>query len=435
MAKKSLILSNNDGRVTFSNTGSLWYDDVTLSITGSEISASSIAFAGISVNKLMYVSGSSILPVVTGTVNNGALVWNATTSQWSASADIVEYYTGSAGGDLSGTFGQIGFPVVKNISNVSSGTLSAFYGGTGANIPTGTNILLKATSGSFTYLSASAASSGSLVTATSQNGWTLAPPAYQPDVRFYTSGSTGNTFTWTKPTGARFARVILQGAGGGGGGSTSNNAPSALNGGGGGAGAFTDVTIEISSVSSASVTTGIGGNGGICNVVASTTNGLSGSITSFTTNAGTVLSANAGLGGVRTSGANTNAGGAGGTAMSVANGGYSKTGDAGATGGAAQRTVYAICGGGGAGGWYNRSIITPIIQSTSFGYSTTSDGVNLSMLTFASGTNGNLTTPERAGYGGGGAAAVAGSTVAPTQRAAGVTSDHGGHGYVLVISW
>lgn len=408
MAKRGIVLSNGDGRVTFSDTGSIWYEDTNLEITGSEISASSLTLAGIAANKLMYVSGSRILPVVTGTLNKGALVWNSSTSQWSASSDIVEYYTGNAGGDISGTYGDsINPPAVVNISNVNSGTLRSFNGGTGAVIPVGSNILLKATSGSFTYISASAASSGSFLTATSQNGWALSPPAYQPDIRFYTSGSTGNTFTWTKPEGARFARVILQGAGGGGGG----GAAATYNGAGGGSGGFTDIVIDLSLITSASVTASIGGNGG-----SAAGSGVSGDTTSF----GSYTAVGGSGGGV---GANsTSNGGAAGT-------GTTKNGGKGASSvTTAADTTYDMPSGGARGGsGAVGGTITSLLLNKNFGYNISSTGDDLSTaLIPASGALGvaSPSVPSRPSYGAGGAGG-----------AINTAGGAGGHGYALIISW
>ena len=409
MANRSIILSNGDGRVTFSNTSSIWYDDVTLTITGSAISAGSLTLPSIEANKLIYVSGGSILPVVTGTVNNGALVWNATTSQWSASSDIVEYYAGTAGGDLSGTFGTQNFPKVTNISNVSSGTLSAFYGGTGANIPTGSNILLKATSGSFSYLSASAASSGSLVTATSTNGWTIAPPAYQPDVRFYTSGSTGNTFTWTKPAGARFARVILQGAGGGGG----SYRTATVSGAGGGSGGYTDIIIDLANITNTViVTVGIGGLGTFV-----TNTPPPGGSTTF----GSYYSAGGGGGGVGFGAASSAPGG-------IAGVGLTKNGGSGCPPQSSTSAVTVVgmpSGGGRFGG--TPGTIVPIFQNSqkNFGYTLDSAGgtINITLSSGSVGSNGS--TPAKPGYGAGGGGAMGTVSI----------GGDGGDGYALIISW
>lgn len=68
--------------------------------------------------------------------------------------------------------------------------------------------------------------------------------------------STAGTFTWTKPVGIRKVKVIVTG-GGGGGGSTDNDDQAA----GGGAGATAIKLIDVSSVSSVSVTVGAGKTG------------------------------------------------------------------------------------------------------------------------------------------------------------------------------
>ena len=435
MAKKSLILDNGDGRVALSNTSSVSLDDGAGSnMSASYMTASSLSLSGIGVGQVKILSASngafsSAFP--NGTVPGGAIAFDG--SKWVTSSLLVQDYSGSAYGDLSGSY-ESGVQV-KNISNVNTGTLPVAFGGTGKSLAASQAYILKVSSsaGGTPVISALSASSGSILT-TFGGAWTAIPPGY-PDVRFYTSGSTGNTFTWTKPAGARFARVILQGAGGGGGGSAGSGTGVLLyNGGGGGAGAFTDITIDVLNVASVTVTTGIGGLGGVYGTtIGNITAGAAGSQTSFIS--GTIsLTAGAGGGGVAGNAANNAAGGSGGAAMSVSNGGYSKTGDAGATGGAARRTVYGICGGGSAGGYQNSSIVVPIISSTSFGYPITADGIDISTLNFIAstsyaGTNGTGPTPVRVGYGAGGSGGNW------QDRATGLRADQGGNGYVIVISW
>ncbi len=92
-------------------------------------------------------------------------------------------------------------------------------------------------------------------------------------------------------------------------------------------------------------------------------------------------------------------------------------------------TIYGACGGGGAGGWFDRATVVPMIQSTCFGYNITSDGIDISSLNFSQGTDGYTSTPTQAKYGAGGGAKPYNTGVA------GSRSDQGGNGYVIVISW
>jgi hypothetical protein len=90
--------------------------------------------------------------------------------------------------------------------------------------------------------------------------------------------------TWTKPAGINKIKVYVTGAGGGGGGGE----PNWNNGGGGGGGGTAIEIIDVSAVSSVSVTVGTGGSGG-----AAQTNGSAGGSSSF----GSYCSATGGGGG------------------------------------------------------------------------------------------------------------------------------------------
>lgn len=438
MAKKSLILSNNDGKITFSDTASVYFDDITNAITSSQIAFGQLTLPNLANDRLVGVTNGNLSNSATGITTAGALVWNTSTNNWSGSSDVVDEYIGTAGGDLSGSFGSPEGVKVINISNVDSGILSGLYGGTGASLASGKNVILKASSAGVSYLSASSGMSGSYLTNV-DGKWKLMSldmSSDYPDVRFYTSGSSGNTFTWTKPAGANFARIMLQGAGGGGGGSQQAQA-SAVNGGGGAGGAFIDVIIQLTNITTASITAGIGGAGGvISNNSLLVTDGGSGTASSFIANS-INLTANPGTGGGKAVGSdNSNPGGTGGAAMSITSGGYSKAGGngaaAGGTPGVTSYTAYDICGGGNAGGFYNRPTILTTISSKNFGYTQTSDGIEIPNLSFQTGTQGDSAIAVRAHYGCGGGGGFGNTTSSTLSRG---TADHGGHGYVMIISW
>ncbi len=109
--------------------------------------------------------------------------------------------------------------------------------------------------------------------------------------------------TWTKPSGITKVKTIVT-AGGGGGGSTAS-ASGAASAGGGGAGGTSIMVIDVSAISSETITVGAGGAGGAGDNNQNT--GATGGTSSF----GAHCSATGGIGGQPT---NTRSGGAGGTA-------------------------------------------------------------------------------------------------------------------------
>ena len=124
-----------------------------------------------------------------------------------------------------------------------------------------------------------------------------------------TSGlSSVQTFTssgtWTKPSGITKVIVESQAGGGGGGGSSSTSYGSGSGGGGG----YTKKIIDVSSISSATITVGSGGSGGTSN-----NTGANGGSSSWSDGTNT-LTANGGNGGVGNSGSAYGDGGSGGTA-------------------------------------------------------------------------------------------------------------------------
>lgn len=115
--------------------------------------------------------------------------------------------------------------------------------------------------------------------------------------------------TWTRPTGVRYILVESKGGGGGGGGGSSNS--NTTHGGGGGEGGYCKEFIDVTAISSVTVTVGSGGAGGA--VGANGSNGSDGEDTTF----GAHHTAGGGKGGHAgslTAGATSSSGGAGGTA-------------------------------------------------------------------------------------------------------------------------
>lgn len=128
--------------------------------------------------------------------------------------------------------------------------------------------------------------------------------------------------TWTKPAGISLVRVICVGGGGGSGTSTSGSGSSATGGGGGGGSAI--LTLDVTAISSETVTIGAGGAGGGSAGATGSTGGTSsfGAHCSATGGAGgagmasvTSNTANGGAGGAGTSGDFNIDGGYGGSAI------------------------------------------------------------------------------------------------------------------------
>lgn len=402
MAKKGIILSNGDGRVTWTNTASVSIDDgtggsVANNISASFISASSLVLTGISAatTRILSASNGTFSTFGTGTAatDGGSIVYNGTS--WVAT-NIKSYdYSGSVGGDLSGSYGYESDVKVTNIGNVSSGTLPVNFGGTGASLTKANNFVMdvsRSAGGTPTFSTISVNSGSMLVT--SDNKWQSLKPSYVPDVRYYLSGSTGNTFTWNRPINAKFARVILQGAGGGGGGGGSNQ------GGGGGSGGLTDIILDVSSIQTASVTVGLGGAGG-----AISGNGSTGGSSIFS--AYSASGGGGGIGGTRTGGS----------------GGIGITKNGGAGGGASGATVYDMPSGGAGGGGNPGTIIQTLSGSyKNFGYSIATDGIAV-VINNVSGSSASANQPANgSGAGGGGGLTN-------------IAGGRGGNGYALIISW
>jgi hypothetical protein len=152
------------------------------------------------------------------------------------------------------------------------------------------------------------------------------------DIQTFGSSTTSGTFTWTKPAGAKWVRVILYGAGSGGGSGARRATTSIAGGGGGGAGGSFLMFEQDAGffTNTVTVTVGAGGPGG-ASVLTDNTNGNNGTRNfSVITKFGNYYQATAG------------ANGAGGT--STAGGG---------AGGALNSLLYMVSyagGGGGAGG-------------------------------------------------------------------------------------
>lgn len=433
MAKKSLILSNDDGRVTFTNTASISLEDSSFSINTNAISASTLQINDLANNtsRLLKINSNGTASIFNNnTVGNSALVWDG--SSWNNSTAVISTrYTGSTGGQISGNIDSN--ISVLSVANVNSGTLGTNYGGTGLSLPTNSNAILevsKSIGGSVTY-SMVTGSNGQVLTV-QNSGYLFKFPVNYPDVRFYTSSASPaggqTTFTWTKPANAKFARIILQGAGGGGGGGgTHSTTP--YGGGGGASGGYTDVTISVFDITSATVRVGIGGSGGVGGTTTTATAGGTGGTTLFD-NATIIYTATGGGGGAR--GANLTTKSAPGTGL-TSNGGAGAAPNTNVT---ADTTNSMPSGGGkgqGATALTSGGTITNIISNKNYGYTLDAFGREIS-VPIASGSSGiayslnPLYTVPGYGAGGGGG----GATITAGQHTNGIA---GGNGYAIIISW
>lgn len=463
MAKKSFVLSNGDGRVIFSNTGSngVYLDDainghisasnlyIANNYTIRSITASPTTYRMLSASAGQFAT-SSVSGVVSPTVGpSGALGFNGTSSVVTSIMNPSDYAgIPSDQTYLSGNY-QEGIKVI-NINTVSSGALKPAYGGTGlsgSQYAASKNLILEGSGSSPTAFSILSASASGTIIVSGEGRFHVQYPSYKPDVRFY---GTPGTYTWTRPIGARFARVILQGAGGGGGGSSNNRlaTPTVIFGGGGGAGAYTETTIDVSMINTMSVFVGAGGTGGIgmgnsaissSTSPAATIGGIGG--TTSITCSNLIIYSNGGGGGT------VSAGGAssGGSAFPINYGGFSKKGGAGGRswGGATAynipaETTYGVSSGGG-GGWNQvGGSIVMLTKDRNYGYNTTTDNVSLDIL-ISSGSNGAIypsndamyTTASKPNYGAGGG----GGTGFVSRYSPCGPGGNGGNGYALIISW
>ena len=236
------------------------------------------------------------------------------------------------------------------------------------------------------------------------------------DVQVFGSSSTNGSFTWTKPTGAKWVEVFLFGAGGAGGsGSRQATASGRAGGGGGGGGCLYNGRINAAYLSATeSVFVGAGGTGGSSQTTNST-NGLAG-----TAGTDTTFSIFKAVGGANGGGGSTSTGASGTARTSITylannqfgNGATGTTTNGTTATGSSGYNNFGLGGGGGGGA---------AASST-----TNSSGGNGGGFTVNSTTSGNVSAI--AGGTGGTSAGVAATngTSATTQYSQGGTGAGGG---------
>jgi hypothetical protein len=348
MANKKILVSSGNGKrqtiPTLSGTSSLYFDDATNTIVAK---SGSISTLQVGTTSSMLVASSGVVSAIPVGTSGSMLVYNG--SSWTTTPSTIP--VGAAGGDLTGSYPT---PQVKGVGNVVSGTLAIANGGTGRTTLTSGSILV----GNSSQVGLIAPNANGDVLTVSSGVWGSVTGLVAIDIQMFTGSGAA---TWTKPTGARFARVLLQGAGGGGGSGWTRTATSqtVAGGAGGGSGGFTDIMISVIDLSSSATIPVYVGQGGAGNVsiFGGATAGGAGEQSRFgvndansapsASNAKYYCSAGGGSGG--SSSSTAAAGGAGGFGLTI-------LGSAGATstagGGATTDATSSYFGatGGGAGG-------------------------------------------------------------------------------------
>jgi hypothetical protein len=304
MPKYGISLSNDDGRITSTPTASVNYDDITKYLNITHLSASSITING-AINSIITISNGVWKTYKASDYSNHYMVFDG--NNWTP--QLITVLENTASGDISGSYP---FPVLKNISNVTSGWLLTGNGGVGT--PTQNNLLNNISSGSI--IIANSTNTLTAVSTASYNGvgewvlgtsdgtsWSAVPAskiAMDIDVQQFTNPGWN---TWNKRNSAhKWARIMILAGGGGGGGASGGNSPGAAGGGGGG---FTDVEAYIGDLSTATVYVGWGGAGS-----GTPTRAASGEDSYFDGRSGGIyFSAKGGQGGIRPT---PNVGGGGG---------------------------------------------------------------------------------------------------------------------------
>ena len=166
---------------------------------------------------------------------------------------------------------------------------------------------------------------------------------YNPGLKSLQVFASAGTTTWTKPSGIKLVKVIVTGGGGGGGRANATDSASATAGSGGGGGGTAIKLIDVSAVSSVSVTVGDRGTGSPSDGV----DGTAGGTSSF----GSYCSATGGGGGVSNAASGYSANNSNGGARGTATGGdVNMDGTQGQDAMGAGTTGVAVALGGSGGG-------------------------------------------------------------------------------------
>ncbi len=437
MTIQRLLYNDNGTNVEIDNSGSLpsiYYDTASGSVNTQGVVVSSIT-ASLSNTGIVLTDATGKLSVAsTSSVqNNSYLKSDGITWRFITATDqLVGNFT--AGSDVSGTFANGN---VKSVENVTSGILKTINGGTGVSSFLSGGILLADGANPLKFVKPDSA------------GAILRPQGST----WYSGGAAGTTspsvsglyvttamspYNWTKPAGVKNAKVILMGGGGGGCGGAlgAGTGPAML---GGAAGGFSMYDLDVSNVSSATISAGTGGARGIANTTtpAATAAGDGGE-SYFSCSYGKFYAGGGSGGTLAPLNAGRNKPGFG-NISSKGNGGYANSpslatnpadnyfGSGGGASGVFPGHGYRPAGSGNVG----RILGINVANSGSNNVVTTSVGIPGFYALFAGGGQGNTNAAGQDGqYGSGGGRGYQAGTV-PTAYPGG----RGGDGYVILIYW
>lgn len=460
MANKNIIVSNNGKYEPIS--ASVDSDSGQLSSSVS-VTINTASFVGQS--SLMQVYGGNLMPVANSSISNPQSNYSGSVLTYDNSEGLApsRASVASFSGDISGD--TISRVIVRNVSNVTGGVLPLTYGGSGTGSFSANSLIT--TSGSGLVPSVS----NKIVVGTS-NSYISGDTALlnflelsEPVVYLYTGivsaspytaqqstqvNVASSTFTWTKPAGCRFIRIICQGGGGAGAGKWSS-AGTGCHMTGGGGGGYADILFSALSIPSTVLISAGNGPPGL-NTLSGQGYGLGGGHSSF----GNYIISYGGLGGLffNTGTASINAaggigylsiGGVGGArggggasvAIGGAGGGCSGVGFSGGYAGGSVTYIGATGGAGGAafasgqnGGFKNnfnfKKYYVPI-NSTQVSLSSNPFPALVCGGGGGSGRNGGNGGSADYGSGGGGAGNYSGAPYG--------VGGNGGKGYVLIICY
>jgi hypothetical protein len=250
MPKKNILISSGSAKRWSAPGNRLTYDTDTRYISIDNLSSSQLILTG-AISGVLINSGGVITSYKAADYSGSYLITNG--SVWTVgsagSASI-----GPVSGDISGSYPN---PRFSNINNINTGSLPVARGGFSgsgnfnllSSIPSGSLIVANGTASLITISTASYVEGNDYVLASVSGSsiWasvTASAPARDANVQYFTCFIH------------QWARVMLQAGGGGGGGAAYSTTGIFLTG--GGAGGFTDLTVYVGNISSATITVGAG---------------------------------------------------------------------------------------------------------------------------------------------------------------------------------
>jgi hypothetical protein len=269
MAKYPIIASNGDGSSLLLPTASINYDNDNKYLTATNISASNLILSGAN-NAVISVSGGVFIPYNAASYS-GSYITSDGVSWRPALQPLVS--AGTASGDLTGSYPN---PTVRSISNVNTGSLKVANGGLSgsgqanilSSIPSGSLIIANGTGNIIQVSTSSYDGVGDWILGATNAGTTwgatrATAATKDQNVQYFTCpvANTTAVHTWTKAnSNHKWARLLIQAGGGAGAaGGLVSASPSTDATAGGAGGGFTDTTVYLGNISTATVTVGAGG--------------------------------------------------------------------------------------------------------------------------------------------------------------------------------